>query len=461
MSVPAGSVAPIAQPVWPVAPAPPQAPSTQAPSTQAPSTPAALATGERDMELDAFYTDERNLSVARADHPIRSFYNVHTKADASGYANARIETLRLRLPNPVNDPAQATVLTQTFDQVKPSVNATRAIFDAPTRYWLYAPPKLKQWYDAASDKTERKARVAVFFGVGPEPNLFGLRQFFADTGVCVLVGVSGFESGWNNVPKAWGVGISTAIIRTLLDRAGLKDLAFQVEVMAGYSTGYRGLNLTAINKLVDLSKLRRFIYLDAFYWHDDHPQPAASHAFHKKLTLWAADTVFRASAAAEVFIVGYTHPGATPRDDKFNPKGPLKEITALRPGSTYFFDLEFKRDGVDPIADDLEKVCLARLLQGGVDDYFALASLPMKMQALVRLLPDRGSLGVAQLPGYRYFRTWRLDPQVKAALAAFPAVEALALVDRFKLLDGWSTNARIEFRHRDFVQEIGKELLLP
>jgi hypothetical protein len=369
--------------------------------------------------------------------------------------------MRRRQPNPLNDPAQATVLPQTFEQVTPSVKATRAIFDEPTKYWLYAPPKLKEWYDAASDKSERTARVSVFFGVGPEPNLFGLRQFFADTGVCVLVGVSGVESGWKNVPKAWGVGISTGIIRTLLDGAGLKGLPFQVEVMAGYSTGYRGLNLTAINKLVDLSKLRRLVYLDAFYWHDDHPQPAASHPFHKKLTLWAADTVIKASSAAEVFIVGYTHPGATPRDDHGNPKGPLKAITALRPGSTYFLDLEFKRDGLDPIADDLEKVCLARLLQGGVGDYFELASLPLKMQKLIQLLPDRGSLGIAQLPGYRYFRTWRLDQGVKAALAAFPAVQALTLVDHFKLLDRRSTKARIELRHRAFVQEIGKELLLP
>lgn len=451
MSVPAGTVGQIVPPVWPVAPAPPAAPTVAG----------VVATGERDMELDAFYTDERNLSVARSDHPVRSYYNVHTKADASGYANARWETMRRRQPNPLNDPTQAKVLTQTFDQVKPSVKATKAIFDEPTKYWLYAPPKLKEWYDKASDKTQRTAKVAVFFGVGPEPNLFGLRQFFADTGVCVLVGVSGFESGWKNVPKAWGVGVSTAIIRTLLDGAGLKDLPFQVEVMAGYSTGYRGLNLTAINKLVDLSKLRRFIYLDAFYQHDDHPQPPASHPFHKKLTLWAADTVLKASPAAEVLIVGYTHPGATPRDDKNNPKGPLKEIAALKEGATTFFDLEFKRDGLDPVADDLEKVCLARLLQAGVDDYYSLASLPMKMQKLIALLPDRGSLGIAHLPGYRYFRTWRLDPQVKAALAAFPALQALALVDHFKLLDGWSTDARIEFRHRDFVQEIGKELLLP
>jgi hypothetical protein len=451
VSVPTGTVGQIVPPVWPVAPVPPAAPSASTP----------LAKGQRHMELDAFYADERKLSVPRSDHPIRSYYNVHTKADASGYEHASWETMRRKQPNPLNDPALSTVLPQTFAQVKPSVKATQAIFDEPGKYWLYAPPKLKAWYDAASDKKELTARVAVFFGVGPEPNLFGLRQFFAETGVCVLVGVNGVESGWKNVPKAWGVGVSTKIIRTLLDDAGLKDLPFQVEVMAGYSTGYRGLNLTAINKLVDLSKLRRFIYLDAFYWHDDHPQPAETHPFHKKLSVWAADTVFKASAAAEVFIVGYTHPGATPRDAKNNPKGPLKEIDALRPGSTYFLDLEFKRDGVDPIADDLEKVCLARLLQGGVGDYFELTSLPMKMQKLIALLPDRGSLGIAQVPGYRYFRTWRLDPAVKLALAAFPTMSALALVDHFKLLDGWTTSARIEFRHRDFVQEIGKELLLP
>jgi hypothetical protein len=70
-------------------------------------------------------------------------------------------------------------------------------------------------------------------------------------------------------------------------------------------------------------------------------------------------------------------------------------------------------------------------------------------------------LGVAQLPGYIYFRKWRLDPAVKTALAAFPWRQALDVVVRHKLLAGWSTGAHIEFRHRDFVQEIGKELLLP
>jgi D-alanyl-D-alanine carboxypeptidase/Peptidase M15 len=428
-------------------------------SQSAAAVPPVLASGVRDMRLDAFYADERNLTVPRASHPIKSFYNVHSKADAHGTPQAM--TLLSDFDNPLSDPAQATVLPQLFSGISPTVPATRGMFDRPVKYWLYVSPKLKERYDSLTDKRELTARVAVFFGVGPEPNLFGLRSYFSPTVTPVLVGVPGFERGWPGVPKAWGVGITTAVIRQLLDAAGLNGLPFQVEVMAGYSTGYRGLNLTAINKLVDLTHLKRFVYFDAFYWHNDHPMPPTSHRFHKKLTVWAVDTVFKESASAEAFIVGYTHPGATPRDQQNNPTGPLSQLKALREGATHFLDLEFKRDGRDPVADDLEKVCLARLLQGGVDDYFSLGSLPIAAQALIRLLPERGSLGVAGLPGYIYFRKWRLDPAVKTALAAFPWRQALDVVVRHKLLAGWSTAARIEFRHRDFVQEIGKELLLP
>ena len=130
-------------------------------------------------------------------------------------------------------------------------------------------------------------------------------------------------------------------------------------------------------------------------------------------------------------------------------------------GTTRFLDLEFKRGGLDPVADDLEKVCLARLIQAGVDDYLTLASLPLAVQKLVGLLPARGDLGVAQRSGFQQLRDWRKETAVKPALAAFPVGAALRLVDQHKLLNDWTTTKRIEFRHRDFVQEIGKELLLP
>ena len=76
-------------------------------------------------------------------------------------------------------------------------------------------------------------------------------------------------------------------------------------------------------------------------------------------------------------------------------------------------------------------------------------------------VPARGDLGVAQRSGFQQLRDWRKDTAVKPALAAFPVGAALRLVDQHKLLNDWTTTKRIEFRHRDFVQEIGKELLLP
>jgi hypothetical protein len=413
------------------------------------------------MEFDAFYADERNTTIPRTTNPRGRFFNVHTTFDAHGAPTEL--TLRKPSPNPLNDPAKAAVLPQVFSEIKGAKREAATRFNGTHRYWLYASPKLRARYAELTDKSELTARVAIFFGVGPEPNLFGLRSYFSPTVTPILVGVPGIESGWKDVGKAWGVGISTGIIRELLTDAGLGELPIEIEVMAGYSTGYRGLNLTTINKLVDLTHMKRFVYLDAFYWHDDHPMPPASHQFHRKLTLWAVDTLFKQSASAEVFIVGYTSPGATPRDTRNEPKGPLRELQALRPGATTFLDLEFKRGGLEPIADDLEKVSLARLLQGAIDDPLTLSSLPADAAELIRLLPERGSLGVANFPGYVYFRKWRLTPAVERALAKFPTLQARQLVAQHRLLAGWSTAASSwgEFRHRDFVQEIGKELLLP
>jgi len=413
------------------------------------------------MTLDAFYADERGQAVARGDHPVGSFYNRFTTGGSQGYRNAKVTTTGFKRPNPLNDPTIATVLPQTLDQLSPQTPGTPKLFREGAAFWLYAPPALKgAQVEARSGESAVTARVAVFFGVGPEVNLFGLRSFFADTEDLVLVGVSGIERTWKDVPTAWGIGVSAEIIRGLLDQAGLTGVPFQVEVMAGYSTGYRGLNLTIVNQLVDLGHLTRILYLDAFYHHDDHPLPAPSHTYFKKLTLWACDTVFAASTA-EVWVVAYTHPGGTPRDSGNEPTGPLAQMLALGGDSVRFLDLEFRRDGLEPVADDLEKVCLARLVQAGVDDYFGFSSLPAAMQLLVGLLPARGSLGVAGEPAFTSFRDWRKDPYVSRALADFPVAAALALVNKHRLLGDWTDSKRFEFRHRTFVQEIGKELLLP
>jgi hypothetical protein len=201
-----------------------------------------------------------------------------------------------------------------------------------------------------------------------EINLFGLRTYFAESDDCVLITIPGVEKDWPEYSnKAWGIGITMGQIAELMTKAGLSGIEFTGEVMAGYSTGYRGVNLTIINQLVNLSALKRFVYYDAFYKHNDFPQLPKSHADHKaynqQLTLWAVDTAIAASAGVEIAIYAYT-PGGVPRIKGPNPIGPLKPLTKKHASNVRFLDFNFKSQGKKAIADTLEKICLARLIQG-------------------------------------------------------------------------------------------------
>jgi hypothetical protein len=158
-----------------------------------------------------------------------------------------------------------------------------------------------------------------------------------------------------------------------------------------------------------------------------------------------------------LFIYAYTT-GGTPRSvaDAML-KGPLAKYKTR----TKFIDVEFKRDGVPPIADQLEKICLARLIQGGINDYFERKDVADKILALIDLLPARSSFGTFGRTGFTDLYTWIKAAPQKAALAGFPQDKAFAMVKRFSLLGSWTTRGSYNFRHRDFVQEICKECLLP
>jgi hypothetical protein len=144
----------------------------------------------------------------------------------------------------------------------------------------------------------------------------------------------------------------------------------------------------------------------------------------------------------------------------------------------HFLDLELGGQGASPVADEIEKICLARLIQGGIDDYFLARDVEADILGLVKLLPERGALGVIGRSGFINLYDWiKTEPQ-NAALAAFPSDRAFAMVMQKQLFSDWkivSTKNSMPkytrvpdklipgywFRHRDFVQEICKETLLP
>ena len=90
-----------------------------------------------------------------------------------------------------------------------------------------------------------------------------MRTFFAFKNDRVLITIPGRED--EPGIKAWGIGITDQQISDLFSQAGFPSLNFKVDTLAGYSTGYRGLNGTVNNGLIQLNKLQRVVFLDALY----------------------------------------------------------------------------------------------------------------------------------------------------------------------------------------------------
>ena len=365
--------------------------------------------------------------------------------------------------NPLNDSSIATTLLQTNS---PSI-ASDDEFNKQRQFFIFVPKQLATDFVNAPAGSKPKARVSLFFGVRPEMTLFRLREFFANETNSVLITIPGVETGWTGVFSAFGFGISTSIINNLMTLASLPGIDFSVEVMAGYSTGYRGVNQTIINELVDLTHLTRLIYLDAWYHHDDHPLAAPASPYFKKNTRWAIDTALGNSPTANVVIYAFTHPGGVPRSNPGQtnqsipdpPKEPIAPLITQYPNLIQFIDFEFKFNTRPAIDDSLEKICLARLIQLGIGGAVPAASVPAPLMTLITALPARGSFGTLGFAGFTDLYVWVAGHT--AELSGFGITQAMAIVVPNRLLDFWTDSSHYEMRHREFVLELGKEPLLP
>jgi hypothetical protein len=480
----------IAPPAPPHAPAPPAAPNPPAPPKIAAAKPpfdGANVKGKKTIfehELfDAFYEDERNTIMKRELHPIKCFWNMFTafnpyRGDDKryDYTDAIAITWWKDFPNPLLDNKLASILPETFASLPPWKNAQiKEEFEAEQRYYIYVPRELSD--DFRSKAKKPKAKISLFFGVETEINSFGLRKYFFKSTDSVLITITG---------GVWGIGITAQMIRELLDTTSVKGIEFSVEVMAGYSAAYRSLNETVINKLVDMKNLKRLIYLDALYNHDDFPLPDKTHPFFKKNTLWAIDTALNESADAELFIYAYSVSG-TERVNRFKkgaapprPKVPIDDFMKQRfPNRImHFIDLEYDPRLRAEKIHKFESICLARLIQSGIDESFESKDVPADILALVKLLPDRGGLGTWGRAGFSDLFAWVVAQ--KGVIDKFPADQAFKFVEKFNLLGGWTRTTSVgskkfliangvpeklvpgyALRHVDFVQEICKECLLP
>jgi len=116
---------------------------------------------------------------------------------------------------------------------------------------------------AAQDKLAT-IHVSILFAVGSELNRHGIRTFFekADESKAVIV-VPGTDPPRD--PSRWGIGISDDQIKALIHEQFKKDVSYEVNVLAGFSTGACGLHQTLLHNLLDLGSLQRVIYFDCLY----------------------------------------------------------------------------------------------------------------------------------------------------------------------------------------------------
>jgi hypothetical protein len=286
----------------------------------------------RDLRVDAFFSDEWPLVPLPVSHP----RGVHF----SRFLDPTFQplTAAISMQNPL-DPVFGAGLVQPESQI-PVGNQ-----GAFNEYCIFIPPVLFALAQLATPAFQVK--VSVLFCVGTEYNRHGLRTFFAGLTDRVLITVPGIEAVPATGNLAWGIGITPDMINQLFVAAGTPSITnWVVDTIAGYSTGYRGVNGTVNNALLELSSVRRMIFYDALYWGDEPPLPpgvsapqtppnvSPPPATSARNTWRMLAAVRAANPAVDLVTYEVTEPGGTPRDGgKLRADVPANSIIIL--GAVY------------------------------------------------------------------------------------------------------------------------------
>lgn len=212
----------------------------------------------RDLRVDAFFSEEWLVI------PLSNPRGVHFNRFSTPTLQPATTTLTMQ--NPL-DPAVGAGLTQPETQI-PLPNQ-----GAFNEYCIFVPPAL--FTLAQLGPPPFPVKISVLFCVGTEYNRHGLRSFFEPRTDRVLITVPGIEADASTGNRAWGIGITSDMINQLFFAASTPSIAnkWVVDIIAGYSTGYRGVNGTINNALLPISSISRVIFYDALYFGDEPPLP--------------------------------------------------------------------------------------------------------------------------------------------------------------------------------------------
>jgi hypothetical protein len=348
--------------------------------------------------------------------------------------------------------------------------------------------------------------VTVFLGRAAEEVGYGLRVFFERAGTGALLCLSGREGG--DEGGRWNQAIGQKTIEALIAGVGLRGVP-EVQVLAGYSTGYGVVQLIN-NDLVPLAPVKRLVLFDCLYRCDT---PALGKG-DPKPTLTSKDLPefkspppgqqvlgenylpFRASpfntrraitrllaANGSAVVAGYSATsGGSPRYCLFT-KGanPVMSRMGTRPIVEIPQLIELRTQTAASGStwspyDALDTLLLCRYLELGINAGLVAASAPPPPHraAIAAGLPPRGT--VSATPVSKAITTVAASVPAKPVellawangLSAKPSgkdrnAAALLLRQHELVLPGWlyGLNDLTEYRHAGVLCEFGWELLPP
>jgi hypothetical protein len=401
----------------------------------------------RDTRLDAFFSDEWTPFVPPVGpvNPRGVHFNRFTSP-----LNQPLTAVR-SMKNPL-DPSVAIAEPRP----QPESHMLPQVRGRDHEYFIFVPPSVL----AFGLVPGAHVKVSVLFGAFDEYNRHGLRTFFEGSADRVLVVLPGIEPTANNAGQAWGIGITTDMVRQLLAASVLPIVpTFTIDTLAGYSTGYRGVNGTVNNAFIPLADIKRLIFYDALFWGDQPALPAGEAplpnpsgvsppAVGSPRNTWRMlKAVKAANPSVEIVTYEVVEPGGTPRDaGKLRADVPAAGLINLK-----------------PLESALTALVLARVLGNGVQDgYFQLGGVPPPVATLIGTLPARGTLasgpGTAARATNGTLAAWALANAVAVNNAAASASLGLSLIQTHKLM-GWGVPTSGDMRHDGFMQEFAWEFL--
>lgn len=399
---------------------------------------------QRDSRVDAFFPDEW-ASIALIPNP----RGVHF----SRFTSPLIEPLTVTriMQNPL-DPSTSV----TRPRPQPENHMLPANRGRQHEYLIFIPPAAL----AFALVPGANVKVSLLFGAFDEYNRHGLRTYFNALTDRVLVYIPGIEAEASTSNQAWGIGITADMVRELVVFAVPTFTgSVTIDIVAGYSTGYRGVNGTINNAFITLASIRRLIFFDALYWGDEPPLPSGttppanppgvsvpSNPASPRNTWRMMNAVRSANPTVEIITYEVTQPGGTPRDGgKLRADVPVSGLINLKPKQSA-----------------LTALVLARVIRSGIDDGFLARTDASAIATLSDTMPARGTLASSSATAGRAANgtvdAWASAHATAVANANSTASAGLSLIQSKRLM-GWGVPTLGDMLHDGFMQEFAWEFV--